>query len=90
MFVDVVAFRARSLEGPWSAAFTIAPLGTRTYNSQSGFTLTLEGTEQTTHLYLGDHVCVVHQVCKRLLKSFDSVGPKLVMGKPIYLAAGGN
>ncbi|KIY64232.1 carbohydrate-binding module family 35 protein [Cylindrobasidium torrendii FP15055 ss-10] len=52
---NVVAFRARSLAGPWSAPFTIAPLGTRTYNSQSGFTLTLEGTEQTTHLYLGDH-----------------------------------
>ncbi|KAL0062875.1 hypothetical protein AAF712_010195 [Marasmius tenuissimus] len=51
---NVVAFRADNLGGPWSQPFTIAPLGTRTFNSQSGFTLTIEGDQKTTHLYLGD------------------------------------
>ncbi|KAF9269122.1 galactan 1,3-beta-galactosidase [Marasmius fiardii PR-910] len=51
---NVVAFRADRLSGPWSQPFPVAPLGTRTYNSQCGFSLTIEGTKQTTHLYIGD------------------------------------
>lgn len=51
---DVVAFRADSLSGPWSQPFIVAPLNTRTFNSQSGYTLRIEGTERTTHLYIGD------------------------------------
>lgn len=51
---DVVAFRANSLSGPWSQPFTISPLATRTFNSQSGFSLRINGTKKTTHLYLGD------------------------------------
>ncbi|KAK4504465.1 hypothetical protein PRZ48_005381 [Zasmidium cellare] len=51
---NVVAFRADSLSGPWSQPFFVAPLNTRTYNSQSGFSLRINGTKQTTHLYLGD------------------------------------
>ncbi|KAK7056361.1 hypothetical protein VNI00_002915 [Paramarasmius palmivorus] len=51
---NVVAFRADNLSGPWSQPFTVAPLGTRTFNSQSGFTLRIDGTEKTTYLYLGD------------------------------------
>ncbi|KAG7094031.1 hypothetical protein E1B28_007653 [Marasmius oreades] len=51
---DVVAFRAENLSGPWSQPFPVAPLGTRTYSSQSGFTLTVVGDKQTTHLYIGD------------------------------------
>jgi hypothetical protein len=31
-----------------------APLNTRTYNSQSGFTLRIAGKKKTTYLYLGD------------------------------------
>jgi hypothetical protein len=34
----------------------VAPPYTRTYNSQSGFSLRINGTKQTTHLYLGDQV----------------------------------
>ncbi|PBP24511.1 hypothetical protein BUE80_DR004578 [Diplocarpon rosae] len=52
--VDVVAFRADSLAGPWSQPFIAAPLNTRTYNSQSGFALRINGTRKTTYLYLGD------------------------------------
>lgn len=51
---NVVAFRADSLAGPWSQPFMVAPLNTRTYNSQSGFTLRINGTKKTTYLYLGD------------------------------------
>ncbi|OWP03263.1 glycoside hydrolase family [Marssonina coronariae] len=51
---DVVAFRADSLAGPWSQPFIVAPLNTRTYNSQSGFALRINGTTKTTYLYLGD------------------------------------
>ncbi|EIT76139.1 glycosyl hydrolase [Aspergillus flavus] len=51
---NVVAFRADSLEGPWSQPFMVAPLNTRTFNSQSGYTLKIEGSKKTTYLYIGD------------------------------------
>ncbi|OQD82235.1 hypothetical protein PENANT_c022G06854 [Penicillium antarcticum] len=51
---DVVAFRADSLSGPWSQPFIISALNTRTFNSQSGFTLRIKGTKKTTYLYIGD------------------------------------
>ncbi|POS72525.1 glycosyl hydrolase family 43 protein [Diaporthe helianthi] len=51
---DVVAFRADNLAGPWSQPFNVAPADTRTYNSQSGFILRINGTKQVTNLYLGD------------------------------------
>ncbi|OAG00758.1 glycoside hydrolase family 43 protein [Paraphaeosphaeria sporulosa] len=51
---NVVAFRADKLSGPWSQPFIVAPLNTRTYNSQSGFALRIKGRKRTTHLYLGD------------------------------------
>lgn len=52
--IDVVAFRADSLSGPWSQPFFVSEPYTRTYNSQSGFSIRINGTEQTTYLYLGD------------------------------------
>lgn len=51
---DVVAFRSDSLAGPWSQPFNVAPPDTRTYNSQSGFILRINGTKKVTNLYLGD------------------------------------
>jgi hypothetical protein len=51
---DVVAFRADSLNGPWSQPFIVSQLNTRTFNSQSGFTLRIKGTKKTTYLYIGD------------------------------------
>ncbi|KAI0380490.1 carbohydrate-binding module family 35 protein [Hypomontagnella monticulosa] len=51
---NVVAFRADSLSGPWSAPWIVSPLNTRTFNSQSGFTLRIKGCRKTTYLYLGD------------------------------------
>ncbi|KAF1971662.1 Arabinanase/levansucrase/invertase [Bimuria novae-zelandiae CBS 107.79] len=51
---NVVAFRADKLSGPWSQPFIVAPLNTRTYSSQSGFSMRIKGRKQTTYLYLGD------------------------------------
>lgn len=51
---NVVAFRADKLSGPWSQPFIVSPLNTRTYNSQSGYSLRINGTSQTTYLYFGD------------------------------------
>ncbi|KAL2861178.1 putative beta-glucanase [Aspergillus lucknowensis] len=51
---NVVAFRADDLSGPWSQPFIVSPLNTRTFNSQSGFSLRIEGTKKTTYLYIGD------------------------------------
>ncbi|KXJ90315.1 galactan 1,3-beta-galactosidase-like protein [Microdochium bolleyi] len=51
---NVVAFRADKLSGPWSQPWIIAPLNTRTFNSQSGFNLRIKGTKKTTWLYVGD------------------------------------
>ncbi|KAH6680502.1 glycosyl hydrolase [Halenospora varia] len=51
---NVVAFRADSLAGPWSQPFFIAPRNTRTYNSQSGFSMRIKGTKKTTYLYIAD------------------------------------
>ncbi|KAI9050755.1 hypothetical protein LZ554_004874 [Drepanopeziza brunnea f. sp. 'monogermtubi'] len=51
---NVVAFRADSLAGPWSQPFIVSPLNTRTFSSQSGFSLRIVGTKKTTYLYLGD------------------------------------
>ncbi|KAF2215293.1 carbohydrate-binding module family 35 protein [Cercospora zeae-maydis SCOH1-5] len=51
---NVVAFRADSLSGPWSQPFFVSEPYTRTYNSQSGFSIRINGSEQTTYLYLGD------------------------------------
>ncbi|KAH8199601.1 hypothetical protein TruAng_006251 [Truncatella angustata] len=51
---NVVAFRADKLEGPWSQPWIINPLNTRGLNSQSGNNLRIDGTKQTTHLYIGD------------------------------------
>ncbi|KAI1171683.1 carbohydrate-binding module family 35 protein [Nemania sp. FL0916] len=51
---NVVAFRADSLSGPWSQPWIVAPLNTRTFNSQSGFNLRIQGKKKTTYLYLGD------------------------------------
>lgn len=51
---NVVAFRADNLTGPWSQPFMIAPPYTRTFSSQSGFSMRIDGTKETTYLYIGD------------------------------------
>lgn len=49
-----MAYRAKSLTGPWSAPYPIAPLGTRTFSSQSTFNIRVKGSQSTTYIYCGD------------------------------------
>ncbi|KAI6781048.1 uncharacterized protein J7T54_003215 [Emericellopsis cladophorae] len=51
---NVVAFRADDLAGPWSQPFMVAPAYTRTFSTQSGFSWRINGTKQTTFLYMAD------------------------------------
>lgn len=51
---NVVVFSSESLSGPWSVQSYVAPLGTRTYNSQSTMSITVNGTSQKTYVYCGD------------------------------------
>ncbi|KAL1743672.1 glycosyl hydrolase [Schizophyllum fasciatum] len=51
---NVEVFSAEKITGPWSIQSYIAPLGTRTFNSQSTMGITVNGTSTTTHLYCGD------------------------------------
>ncbi|KAF4124031.1 Galactan 1,3-beta-galactosidase [Geosmithia morbida] len=51
---NVVAFRADSLEGPWSQPWMISDPYTRTWSSQSGYTFRIDGSQATTYLYMGD------------------------------------
>jgi hypothetical protein len=47
-------FFSTSLTGPWSEPTDIAPEDTNTYNSQNSAELTIEGSEATTYIFLGD------------------------------------
>ena len=51
--------RADNLEGPWSQPFFVAPAYTRTFSTQSGFSWRIDGTKQTTYLYMADQVRLV-------------------------------
>lgn len=45
---------SESINGPWVGGTDIAPPSTNTYGSQNSHELTIKGTQQTTHIYLGD------------------------------------
>lgn len=45
---------AKSLKGPWSSYREIAPPETNTYGSQSTMMLKVEGSKETTVIYMGD------------------------------------
>jgi hypothetical protein len=45
---------ALSLSGPWSTFTDIAPPDTKTYGSQSTYLLKIEGSKDTTVIYMGD------------------------------------
>ncbi|NWK94577.1 glycosyl hydrolase family 43 [Sphingobium lactosutens] len=51
---DNYYFTARSLRGPWTRQGLIAPEGTLTWNSQVTFVLPVEGTRDTTFMFMGD------------------------------------
>lgn len=47
-------YTSESLSGPWTKQGFIAPEGTLTWNSQSSFVLPVEGSSDTTYLFMGD------------------------------------
>lgn len=51
---DNVYASATSLSGPWSSFRTFAPVGTRTYNTQTANIITVQGSAGTTYIYAGD------------------------------------
>ncbi|WP_417954980.1 family 43 glycosylhydrolase [Flavobacterium sp. ZS1P14] len=51
---DNYYYTSNSIKGPWIARGLIAPEGTLTWNSQSTFVLPIEGTKDTTYMFMGD------------------------------------
>ncbi|RXK61787.1 glycosyl hydrolase family 43 [Lacibacter luteus] len=51
---DNYYFTATSLKGPWIKRGFFAPEGTLTWNSQTTFVLPIEGSKETTYMFMGD------------------------------------
>ncbi|MEJ6982201.1 family 43 glycosylhydrolase [Pedobacter sp. P351] len=51
---DNYYYTATSLKGPWTQRGLFAPEGTLTWNSQTTFVLPVEGTKDTTYMFMGD------------------------------------
>lgn len=51
---DNYYFTATSLQGPWTRQGFVAPEGTLTWNSQVTFVLPVEGSLDTTFMFMGD------------------------------------
>ena len=51
---DNYYFTSTSLKGPWKKHGFIAPKNTLTWNSQTTFVLPIQGTKETTFMFMGD------------------------------------
>lgn len=51
---DNYYYTSNSLKGPWQSQGLITPEGTLTWNSQSTFVLPIQGTKDTTYMFMGD------------------------------------
>ena len=51
---DNYYFTSTSLKGPWTKRGFFAPQSTLTWNSQTTFVLPIEGTKETTYMFMGD------------------------------------
>lgn len=51
---DNYYYTANSLKGPWQSQGLVAPEGTLTWNSQSTFVLPIQGSKETTYMFMGD------------------------------------
>ena len=51
---DNYYFTATSLRGPWTRRDLFCPEGTLTWNSQTTFVLPIEGSKDTTYMFMGD------------------------------------
>jgi hypothetical protein len=51
---DNYYYTASSLKGPWTIRDLFCPQGTLTWNSQTTFVLPIEGSKETTYMFMGD------------------------------------
>jgi hypothetical protein len=51
---DNYYFTSTSLKGPWTKRGFFAPQATLTWNSQTTFVLPIQGTKETTYMFMGD------------------------------------
>lgn len=51
---DNYYYTSNSIKGPWISRGLLAPEGSLTWNSQTTFVLPIEGTKNTTYLFMGD------------------------------------
>jgi len=51
---DNYYYTSNSIKGPWISRGLLAPEGSLTWNSQTTFVLPIEGTKETTYLFMGD------------------------------------
>ncbi|KAF8596528.1 Arabinanase/levansucrase/invertase [Ceratobasidium sp. AG-I] len=51
---DAQLYTAPALTGPWTKQVQLAPAGTHTWESQNTFELKINGTQKTTHIFMGD------------------------------------
>jgi hypothetical protein len=51
---DNYYYTSNSIKGPWISRELLAPEGSLTWNSQTTFVLPIEGTKNTTYLFMGD------------------------------------
>ncbi len=58
---DNYYFTSTSLKGPWTKRGFFAPHGTLTWNSQTTFVLPIEGSKETTYMFMGDRWSFPHQ-----------------------------
>lgn len=58
---DNYYYSATSLQGPWTSGGVFCPEGTLTWNSQTTFVLPIEGSTDTTYMFMGDRWSFPHQ-----------------------------
>jgi hypothetical protein len=51
---DNYYYTSNSIKGPWISRGLLAPEGSLTWNSQTTFVLPIEGTKDTTYMFIGD------------------------------------
>lgn len=51
---DAQLYTAPAPTGPWTKQPQLAPAGTHTWESQNTFELKINGTQKTTHIFMGD------------------------------------
>ena len=82
---DNYYYTSGSLEGPWIEQGLIAPEGELTWNSQSTYVLPIQGTKDTTFIFMGDRWSFPkqHSAATYVWQPLTITGDKLAM--PVFL-----